>query len=46
MTGKELGYISGAHANGQLSGDGEYTRLCSTWLEHRIGCDKAVLDLE
>jgi dTDP-4-amino-4,6-dideoxygalactose transaminase len=43
MTGKELVYISDAHAKGQLSGDGEYTRLCSTWLEQRTGCDKALL---
>ena len=43
MTGKELDYISDAHAKGQLSGDGEYTRRCSTWLEQRIGCDKALL---
>ncbi|MDH3942358.1 MAG: dTDP-4-amino-4,6-dideoxygalactose transaminase [Xanthomonadales bacterium] len=43
MTGKELGYISEAHAKGQLSGDGEFTRRCSAWLEQRTGCDKALL---
>src|SRR5210317_247379 len=43
MTGKELGYISEAHAKGQLSGDGEFTQRCSDWLEQRIGCDKALL---
>ena len=43
MTGKELVYISEAHAKGQLSGDGEFTRRCSAWLEQRTGCDKALL---
>ncbi|MFC1695170.1 dTDP-4-amino-4,6-dideoxygalactose transaminase [Pseudomonadota bacterium] len=43
MAGKELWYITEAHAKGQLSGDGEFTRRCSAWLEQRIGCDKALL---
>jgi dTDP-4-amino-4,6-dideoxygalactose transaminase len=43
MTGKELWYISQAHANGQLAGDGEFTRRCHEWLEDRIGCDRALL---
>lgn len=43
MTGKELWYISQAHANGHLAGDGDFTRLCNAWLENRIGCDKALL---
>lgn len=43
MTGKELWYISQAHANGHLAGDGEFTRKCNAWLEKRIGCDKALL---
>ena len=43
MTGKELWYISQAHANLHLSGDGEFTRRCSAWLEKRIGCRKALL---
>ena len=43
MTGKELSYISKAHASHHLSGDGEFTRQCSTWLEKRIGCSKALL---
>ena len=43
MTGKELGYISQAHANGHLAGDGEFTRRCNGWLENHIGCNKALL---
>lgn len=43
MTGKELWYISQAHANGHLAGDGNFTRKCNTWLENHIGCEKAFL---
>lgn len=43
MTGKELWYISQAHANRHLSGDGSFTRRCHAWLEERIGCAKALL---
>ena len=43
MTGKELWYISQAHANGHLAGDGEFTRRCNAWLENHIGCNKALL---
>ncbi len=43
MTGKELWYISQAHGNSHLAGDGVFTRQCSQWLEQRIGCRKALL---
>ena len=43
MTGKELWYISQAHANGHLAGDGEFTRRCNAWLESRVGCNQALL---
>ena len=43
MTGKELGYIGQAHANGHLAGDGDFTKKCSAWLEQRTGCRKAAL---
>ncbi|MCM8855327.1 MAG: dTDP-4-amino-4,6-dideoxygalactose transaminase [Candidatus Thiodiazotropha sp.] len=43
MTGKELWFISQAHANGHLAGDGEFTRKCNDWLASHIGCDKALL---
>ncbi|UJB65245.1 dTDP-4-amino-4,6-dideoxygalactose transaminase [Acidovorax sp. YS12] len=43
MTGKELWYIAQAHTAGHLSGDGQFTRRCSQWLEQRQGCEKALL---
>jgi len=43
MTGRELWYISQAHANGHLSGDGAFTRRCNAWLEDRTGSGKALL---
>jgi dTDP-4-amino-4,6-dideoxygalactose transaminase len=43
MTGKELWFISQAHANGHLAGDGVFTKKCNTWLENNIGCEKALL---
>lgn len=43
MTGKELEYISQAHANGHLSGNGPFTKKCQEWIEKRIGCKKALL---
>ena len=43
MTGKELWYISQAHASGHLAGDGQFTKRCSNWLEQRMGSRKALL---
>lgn len=43
MTGKELWYISQAHAKGHLSGDGYFTKKCSQWLEEWSGTKKALL---
>lgn len=43
MTGKELFYISQAHFNGSLAGDGQFTKRCHEWLEMRTGCKKALL---
>jgi len=43
MTGRELGYIAEAAANGHLSGDGPFTRRCHAWLERRLGTPKALL---
>jgi dTDP-4-amino-4,6-dideoxygalactose transaminase len=43
MTGKELWYVSQAHANGHLAGDGEFTKRCNKWLEQHTGCAKALL---
>lgn len=43
MTGKELWYITQAHAYGHLAGDGLYTQKCHSWLENHIGTHKALL---
>lgn len=43
MTGKELWYISQAHAKGHLAGDGSFSKRCSGWLERRTGAHKAML---
>lgn len=43
MTGRELHYISQAHANGHLAGDGAFSKSCQAWLEDQTGCKKALL---
>ncbi|WP_454732084.1 MULTISPECIES: dTDP-4-amino-4,6-dideoxygalactose transaminase [Cupriavidus] len=43
MTGRELHYISQAHAGGHLAGDGPLTRRCHEWLEAKTGAAKALL---
>lgn len=43
MTGNELVYISEAHNNTWLSGNGPFTKKCQTWLEERTCCSKALL---
>lgn len=43
LTGDELEYIKVAHANWHLSGDGEFTGFCHSWLENNILCKKALL---
>jgi dTDP-4-amino-4,6-dideoxygalactose transaminase len=43
LTGRELGYISEAHANGHLAGNGAFSKRCSAWLEDRVGSRKALL---
>ena len=43
MTGKEIEYITQAHANGHLSGDGPFTKRCHQWLEGNTGASKALL---
>lgn len=42
-TGKEFDYIQQAINQGHLSGNGEFTKKCQTWLELNIGCHKALL---
>jgi dTDP-4-amino-4,6-dideoxygalactose transaminase len=43
LTGRELSYIAEAHMNGQLAGDGIFTKRCQLWLEKTIGAKKALL---
>ena len=43
MVGHELEYVAQAHANGQLAGDGPYSKRCQAWLETNTGCRKALL---
>ncbi len=43
MTGKELWYISQAHHNSQLSGDGPFTKEVHSILEKLTGTSKALL---
>jgi len=43
MAGKELWYITEAHASGHLSGDGQFTKRCHLWLEEKTGSRKALL---
>lgn len=43
IIGRELSLIADAVAQGHLSGDGAYTKLCNRWLEDRLGCRKALL---
>ncbi len=43
IIGRELEYIRQAVANGHLSGDGPFTRLCSEWLEKSFDAQKILL---
>jgi len=43
MTGRELEYISQAHAAGHLSGDGPFTRRCHQQLAELTGASSALL---
>ena len=42
-TGKEIDYIKEAIQNHKISGDGEFTRRCSEWIEEKTGTGKALL---
>jgi dTDP-4-amino-4,6-dideoxygalactose transaminase len=43
ISGDELKNIEIAHKNGNLSGDGYFTKQCSEWLETRLRTKKALL---
>jgi len=42
-TGKELFYIQKAFYNNKVSGDGEFTKKCSKWIEEKTGVKKVLL---
>ncbi len=41
--GKELEYLTSAINSNHLSGDGQFTKRCSTWIEESTGCKKSLL---
>lgn len=41
--GQEENYISQAIENHKICGNGEFTKSCSSWLEQKTGCNKALL---
>jgi len=43
IVGKELFYISQAVLNGNISGDGDFTKKCHAWMEGRFGVKKVLL---
>lgn len=43
IIGKELDYIAQSVANGQISGDGHFTKLCHQFIESAFGAKKALL---
>ena len=43
LTGNEIKKISEAYEVGHLSGDGHFTKLCSSWLESNFPCERALL---
>lgn len=43
LTGKEVHYIYNAVADGKLSGDGKYSKMCQNFLEEKYGFHKCLL---
>lgn len=43
FVGNEIEYIKKAIENLKISGDGEFTQKCNTWLRERTGSEKALL---
>jgi dTDP-4-amino-4,6-dideoxygalactose transaminase len=43
VAGREFNYISEAVTNGNLAGDGAFTRRCSEWMVREFGAQKALL---
>ena len=43
IVGKELHYIEQAVKDGNLAGDGPFTKKCTTWMEHHFSANKVLL---
>jgi dTDP-4-amino-4,6-dideoxygalactose transaminase len=43
LTGNELPYINAVNDSRGLSGDGQFTKKCHTWIEEQSKCAKALL---
>jgi dTDP-4-amino-4,6-dideoxygalactose transaminase len=43
VSDRALGYLRRAVESGHHSGDGEFTKRCSAWLENRLGAKKVLL---
>ena len=43
FTGKEMDYIRQAVDHQKICGDGEFTKMCSQWIEERTGTEKCLL---
>ncbi len=43
LVGNEAAYIEQAVANGQISGDGPFTRRCEAFLQEELGVERAIL---
>jgi dTDP-4-amino-4,6-dideoxygalactose transaminase len=43
IAGNEMAYMAQAVANGQLAGDGAFTKRCHEWLEKNLACRMALL---
>ncbi|MGI6736213.1 MAG: dTDP-4-amino-4,6-dideoxygalactose transaminase [Anaerovoracaceae bacterium] len=43
FAGREVEYMKQAAANKKISGDGPFTKKCSTWLEQKTGSKKVLL---
>lgn len=43
VVGKELFYISQAVINGNLAGDGQFTKQCNNWMERKFKAKKVLL---
>ena len=43
LTGNEEKYVLESMNSSKISGDGEFTKECHKWFEHKLKCKKALL---